>query len=1200
MWENIRVCSDVLEGIWYKLYEDVRQEKVKMLIRENIDNFLSTLVTESKVFITLAVFGPQGTGKSFFLNTLLGLGLDSRKVQNGPLPSATGKSQTLLPIYIKYGRNVQVSLHKGETEPNPTPCFYEEEIEMGTFDRVKNTLESILKEKGANYVELQGPFPVFKRLNERKMTRSGLHLELEVDVQFVDVPGLGDKSGDSYVNVALGKADIVLFFDSGESGRGASAEDIAQIFRRRDKFEFISRPKLVHIFNDRRPSLSPSETFDGLSKEKQKDLEEEWEHLRKESVGEKGIYKQVRENISPELHGELLLEKISGESKVIYFHLKNNKVLDSLKEVINDHVQTVKRKQIIHPILQLIYWAATKLKLGVGQRLSKVKKKKSDRPVKPGEVNFEVQLDTHEADELFKLFAEKKAQAMLELDKKSVKEYLFNNFILSQETLKFLLDTLTDSLVMYTNKLIEAFTNENLPLVEECPADVFDLIELLCLSRVKNFSTNTAPTYLLHFLNRKSRQITLPAAETLQWKRASVDERIDLIPKYLSLLLFRTEELLEKDTRDDQYKKSHFQLMKTLKEIVKELLAARSLHDASWTACLASLKEKLPMIIDFCRKSIRVINPHPEMNAHSYLSLPSPEDMKNSKEDHKVPSQSSHRQIIDEMKKLLCGTKTKGAKDIIRQMETKLKFKDHGYLELRGVYQVDQLLWGKALITALSDEDYFNIPLQSEDEKTPNPSLVLGTDKTQNVKLLDQAKKRLFAHKKSSVTCKIVIEESVHANEMHLRKNDQEKCLEVLVSSTTCQTLDEIRDEFKDPSQHCAPIFIPTIRDGSSVDNRGNYFLEEDPWSRVSAEGIRVEEEAEEDEEQRNAEKDISGISGCNQNIFLVVERRHLLTLQNTINTLGPPRRSKIRLIYVVLPQNGRGIGVTRAIIKTLAECLNFFLYWTIDDDIKFMHHFDQNDRRWHKCSITRGLLFAQRVFQACLQNTTKELSKNDRVRLYKDATKDWPDFTSEIETEICSLLVDKDSFAEVQKNPSLLRGPFSNIRADIRDDKEKEDVLKEYEEEFVEKCTTRLFEDTLNHIAGVSIAHISTRKSDYMSKYPNADYMPSDQRCQVVLNNTCALKGKNFVTDEVIFHEEEYQINDIDKRNTPYWGIKGEDKSFNRALKVSGVIGYQVIRIVHSHEKLRNVFDRVGPSYIRSASPHRSEDEENSEEEYE
>lgn len=194
MWENIRVCSDVLEGTWYKLYEDSGQEKVKMLIRENIDNFLSTLVTESKVDITLAVFGPQGKGKSFFLNTLLSWGLDSRKVQNGPLPSGLGKSQTLLPIYIKYGRNVQVSLHKEKTEPNPTPCFYEEEIGIGTFDRVKNTLESILKEKDAKYVELRGPFPVFKQLNERKMTRSELHLELEVDVQFVDVPGLGQCS----------------------------------------------------------------------------------------------------------------------------------------------------------------------------------------------------------------------------------------------------------------------------------------------------------------------------------------------------------------------------------------------------------------------------------------------------------------------------------------------------------------------------------------------------------------------------------------------------------------------------------------------------------------------------------------------------------------------------------------------------------------------------------------------------------------------------------------------------------------------------------------------------------------------------------------------------------------------------------------------------------------------------------------------
>ena len=161
------------------------------------------------------------------------------------------------------------------------------------------------------------------------------------------------------------------------------------------------------------------------------------------------------------------------------------------------------------------------------------------------------------------------------------------------------------------------------------------------------------------------------------------------------------------------------------------------------------------------------------------------------------------------------------------------------------------------------------------------------------------------------------------------------------------------------------------------------------------------------------------------------------------------------------------------------------------------------------------------------------------------------------------------------------------------RGDPDKEKQLKDYEEYFVEECRKRLFEDTVYHIAGVSLAHESTKKYDYMSKYPKADYMCSEQRYQVVLNNTCALKGRNFVTDEMIFCNEEFQVRDKDKRNTPYYGIRGSDKSFCRALTVSGVIGYQVIRIVHSHKKLTNVFDRVGPSYLASQSPYRSEDED-------
>ena len=89
------------------------------------------------------------------------------------------------------------------------------------------------------------------------------------------------------------------------------------------------------------------------------------------------------------------------------------------------------------------------------------------------------------------------------------------------------------------------------------------------------------------------------------------------------------------------------------------------------------------------------------------------------------------------------------------------------------------------------------------------------------------------------------------------------------------------------------------------------------------------------------------------------------------------------------------------------------------------------------------------------------------------------------------------------------------------------------------------LFDDAINHIAGISIAHESTEKNDYMSKYPTADYMQSEQRYQVVLNNTSALKGKNFVTDDVIFHEDEDEIKDSSKRETPYWGIKGSGSHF-------------------------------------------------------
>ena len=131
-----------------------------------------------------------------------------------------------------------------------------------------------------------------------------------------------------------------------------------------------------------------------------------------------------------------------------------------------------------------------------------------------------------------------------------------------------------------------------------------------------------------------------------------------------------------------------------------------------------------------------------------------------------------------------------------------------------------------------------------------------------------------------------------------------------------------------------------------------------------------------------------------------------------------------------------------------------------------------------------------------------------------------------------------------------------------------------DYEREFVAVCRKCLFEDSVNHIAGVSLAHVKSKKSDLMSNYPKADYMLNERRSQVVLNNACALEGRNFVTDEMIFVDEEFQLNDDDKRSIPHWGIRGSNESFCRALKVSGVISYQVIRIVYKDKKLANAYD--------------------------
>lgn len=1007
-------------------------------------------------------------------------------------------------------------------------------------------------------------------VHEGKRTSSSkLPLDVALDVQFIDLPGRGDPSGNDTINVELDKADVVLFFDSGQSGRQVSSQDIADVFSRRDYWEFTSRPKLVHVVNRETPNTSAPD-FDSLYKEKKKNLEKGWEIFFK-STEDNGVYKEAMKKL-PQLNAEVLLDRLSKESDVVYFYPGNPGFVTSLKKVVDDHVRTVKMKQLIHPFLQKVHLVAKRLKQRIGD--TRYNQKKKQNPVTVTQPPFEILPSSNRAGELINSFLTEE-NLPLDSDVERMYRFMYDKFLLSNEkTQKFLLETLKESLEHFTSRLVASCSTPQVT-PPDVPADLVQLVEMLCNTKVEQYCDNTAPAYLLHVLHKRKNRNPFGQAGGKRWSTASVEEKQDLCRKFLDELLSRTEVSLMKETRDKQHRKSHFYLLQELKDVVQEGLSVGSCAEAYKAHTLKLQKETFPKIIEFCNNSIREINPHPSLDVQKVLSLPK-KMVATRDTESELPR---FQDIVKEFSDLL-DTPTKAAEkrpskkgDIIYRLETMLKF-DHGDLK-QPQGEEDQRSWAIALLNVLSDKDHFDVKLRS--------SLVLDQGDREVQKRCNLARKRLFAHRKSSVACKIVDDPSLPGNEIRLKKSThEENCLEVLVSAEMSKKLNGIREKFKDPSNQIAPVFIPTIRPGPTPDIQGNYFLEEDPWSKN-------ERSREEEGEGMDAE----GNQDNGINIFLVVEPQHLEKFQTTINGLQVPS-SNIDLMYVVLPQNGRGIGVTRAIIKSLAECLKFSLYWTIDDDIQFMYQFDANDRRWHKCPITRGLLFGQRVFQTCLEKNVNDLSKVDKRKLVKDAKNMIPSWAEETEESANELLVDHTSFAQVQKNPALLHLPFQNISQDTGGDEEKERKLRACEQDFVEECRTRLFGGADKRMAGVSLPHVSSRRSDYVSKFPEADYMPSDQRYQIVLNNACALKGKNFVTDEIIFHEEENQVDDKDKRNTPYWGIRGSDKSFARALKVSGVIGYKVIRIVHDHKKLKNVFDRIAPSYIGSQSPYRSEDEGN------
>ena len=1150
------------------LYDDKKKpsksKTVKKFIRESIDSFHSTLVTESKICISLAVFGNQGVGKSFFLNFLLNWGLPAdQQVENGPLPSAEGGSQTPLPIYIKYGKRVKVLLHKQKKDDSLETWFKEEKLERKTLEDVRDLLrrkfqhlEQIEKSQDSNlkeerWVELQGPFPVFFELKNREMTSSG-QLELEVDVEFVDVPGYGAETGNDSVSVELSKADVVLFFDSqGQlSDRPVSAEDIAAIFRKHDEFQFTRRPKLVHVVNKRVPTSTLSCNIDLLLQKKKKDLSKAWALFL-----ESGSYEDERGKL-PQLNGEAVLEKLRDESEVVYFNpAEHCSLLKKLKEVVKQHVEHVMIKQAVHPFLQKVHLAATRLKTQINR--IKPTEKRNEKVVEIKEVSFQIKPDKNDESELVASFV---TQTDLPLHYENISDlfdFLYEHFIYSNETLVFLLNLLRSTIETYTNCLMYTLREAN-------RSGLVEVVEVLCESRVQQFCATSASAHLIGVLNEGKDRIPVTRKNKNAWSKGSNEEKKNLCKDFIYILLNRTYESLEKETGDKKHKrKSHFTLCQLLKQDVKDLLAVRSLKDdAARRPLLDLLVKKLQEVILFCHQTIYEINPHPSLDIRKSISLP--EKMVDKDEKSIIAIDSSHEKLVKEVKGLLKAVPKAAADAPIKKLTTKLGW-GKGTLDLSPPDKMENLLWAKVLINVLFDKDHLDIQLEDD--------FLLDQQDAEVEKLLVLARKRLLAYQKSSVTCRIIKQPSPSDDVIRLRKSDQERyCLEVVISPKVSDKLDEIRANFKDPSQSLAPIFIPSVRPGPTPEILGNYFLEEDPWSK----GQRMNDGLKENDKEVPGEEMREVNSNSVLNIFLVVEQHHLETFKATIDRMQQPPANNANLMYVVLPQRGRGIGVTMAIIKSLAECFRFSLYWTIDDDIQFMYQFDGNSRRWYKCSITRGLQFGQRVFQTCLEKAVRNLNEDEKADLLDDATSGWEPWAKQIKRSATKLLVDNDSFSQLQRNLSLLYSPFAEAAKACGGDPDKEKKVKDYESQFVAECRKRIFDDTVNQIAGVSLANESSKCYDYMSKYPKADYMCSEQRYQVVLHNAPALKGRNYVADEVLFSDEEFQVNDINKRDSIYWGTKGSVKSFIHTLKLSGVIGYQVIRVVHSHKKLADAFNRA------------------------
>ena len=1210
--QNVRVALEALKGAWIKVYETKKPQSIKQmqkvqgLILEGLDQLDNNLRDLSNITVTIAAFGPLGAGKSYVLNHLLHFGLDTPDVTN-LLPSGEGDSQTPIPVRIKFDEEVRVTVkRKANTVSELRKPTLEEET-FGSKELNGESLKSVHEKvrevfnnkqslKSVEWLELKGPFPVFEEMKSI-IAPNPKHPDVRVDVEFVDLPGCGDETGNPLIGKEIDRANILLLFQAGRSGRPITAEDIAGVFRRRQVFEYPSRPKFIYLVNDQKDA--PRATllsFEERLRQRRAHLAKSWEPLFEENLDES--YKVVLEKL-PRLMDASCLQKMKEESEVVIFEPQDKFFLQQIGEAVARHVADVQIKKEVHPVVDKMFRVVKRLRARTKkivaqkrkrtridqdeqQRLSKYLKAPTFFfPETEENEDEEDKLCTFSTDDSDPVFNQ-----MLRVSKTSdiseVNTQLCNYLFCREEVQRYLSTELREALEDYSKRLLE--NAEGTYQLSLNISSFQDVLELLCQKRVEMFMKEDADQFIVAKI-KMVMQTNLLGGRKSEWRNADENERMDLLTSFLKRLLEGVFLSSKTRLRGSEKRSPLLKFKNEMHKDVQELIRCNPYGVATSMEDLSLIIKKLDIIVSFCLEMIREINPHPSLDGVE-IDHNLPFDEPKALEEH-ASSSFKPFDASQTMKKLSEIVLKKKKGNSLRELEKALKLPKDALRPPSSQHVGDPRLWAQVLLNVLSGQSFLGNRLEETNLLPVELQVERGNPEVD--KLFVHARRRLFAFEQSKLSCNFVQDEGVEADEIQLIINPiegREGALQAKLSSKLQDELEEMQSSLKDPKEQLAPIFIPTIRVGPDQSNLGNFYLVEDPWSQDTTKECDSDHRGNDDHDQK-ADEDRRELKA---NIFVVVEPRHVEECKSAMSTRPPPAGSNISLRYIVLPQNGRGIGVARSIIKVLAECLKLYIYWTIDDDIKFLYQFDTNERRWRKCSFGRALLFVQRVFQHCRAKAVNDLDETRRDIMADEVVDDkFPRWTKATRWAARKLLLDNGKFEEVLRNPSLLHSPFSdaNVRADCGDEKEKEMELRQTETVFVEDCKLQLYESAFLKVAGVSIAHQKGRRSDYVSKLTMVNYRRSEQRYQMVLNNTDALKGHSFVQDHIVLKkDEEYTVEDKEKRNTPFWGCKRSDKSFSRALAFYGVSGYQVVCFDHEEMKLQNIFGRIGESWRYSQEP--------------